>query len=208
MHPQCFTEMTERPQPDPYHARTGHTLANENSKVLKQIQAVDDYAQSNEMKLNLKKTKFMLFNACTSIDFLPTFNLGGVEIELVEEMKLLGLIITSDLKFEKNTEYIVKKAYKRVWMLKRLKNLGASTEQLLDVYQKQIRSVLELAVSVWHSSLVQADRLSIERVQKAALQVVLIPDCSSYGAACLKANLLTLEKTKKKLFYPESYFFV
>ena len=26
--------VTERPQPDPYHARTGHVLANENSKLL------------------------------------------------------------------------------------------------------------------------------------------------------------------------------
>ena len=191
--------VTDRPQPDPYHARTGHALANENSKVMQQIQAVDDYAQSNEMKLNLKKTKFMLFNACTSIDFLPSFNLCGVEIELVEEMKLLGLIITSDLKFEKNTEFIVQKAYKRIWMLKRLKNLGASTEQLLDVYEKQIRCVLELAVPVWHSSLVQADRLSIERVQKAALQVILGSDYSSYRAACLEVNFLTLEERRKKL---------
>ena len=191
--------VTARPQPDSYHARTGHALANENSKVIEQIQAVDDYAQSNEMKLNLKKTKFMLFNACTSIDFLPSFNLCGAEIELVEEMKLLGLIITSDLKFEKNTEFIVQKAFKRIWMLKRLKNLGASTEQLLDVYEKQIRCVLELAVPVWHSSLVQADRLSIERVQKAALQVILGADYTSYRTACMETNFLTLEERRKNL---------
>ena len=50
-------------------------------------------------------------------------------------------------------------------MLKRLKNLGAQEEQLIDVYIKQIRSVLELAVPVWHSSLTLANRSSIERVQ-------------------------------------------
>ena len=59
---------------------------------------------------------------------MPTFSIGGTEIKLLEEMKLLGLIITSDPKFSKNTDYIVKKAFKRIWMLKRMKNLGASDD--------------------------------------------------------------------------------
>ena len=67
----------------------------------------------------------------------------------------------------------MKKGLKRIWMLKRLKNLGAQEEPLIDVYTKQICSVLELAFPVWHSSLTLANRFSIERVQKAALDVIL-----------------------------------
>ena len=141
----------------------------------------------------------MLFNTCTSIDFMPTFSLGGTDIELVEETKLLGLVITSDLKFNKNTEYIVKRAFKRIWMLKRLKNHGASDDQLIDVYVKQIRSVLELAVPAWHSSLILADKLSIERVQKAALQVIFGLNYSSYSSALEAANLLTLDARRENL---------
>ena len=151
------------------------------------------------MKLNLKKTKFMLFNACTSIDFMPELTLEGNGIDLVEEMKILGLVLTSDLKFKRNTEYIVKRAFKRIWMLRRLKNLGASNDQLVNVYVKQIRSVLELAVPVWHSSLTLADKLSIERVQKAALQVIFQQDYSSYSSACAAANLLTLDERRQNL---------
>ena len=62
------------------------------------------------MKLNTKKSKFMLFNNCRTIDFLPTLNLGGNGIDLLEEMKLLRLILTSDLKFSRKTEYIVLKS--------------------------------------------------------------------------------------------------
>ena len=191
--------ITDRPQPDQYRERTGHAIIQDKSKVLSQITAVKEYAQLNDMKLNLKKTKFMLFNACTSIDFLPSHNLDGIDIELVEEMKLLGLILTSDLKFDKNTDYIVKRGFKRIWMLKRLKNLGAKAEQLIDVYVKQIRSVLELAVPVWHSSLTLANRLSIERVQKAALQVIFGPSFTSYKSACVAANLQTLETRRSNL---------
>ena len=52
---------------------------------------------SQRSLLNVDKTKFMIFNTCCSIDCVPTFRIGGTEINLVEEMKLLGLIITTDL---------------------------------------------------------------------------------------------------------------
>ena len=118
---------------------------------------------------------------------------------MLEEMKILGVVITSDLSFSRNTEYIVKRAFKRIWMLRRLKNLGANHSQLIDVYIKQIRSVLELAVPVWHSSLTVADKLSIERVQKAALQVIFGQDYKSYSSACEVANLLTLDQRRQNL---------
>ena len=177
----------------------GHALIPGNSKVFEQIDEIQDYARANDMKLNLKKTKFMLFNQCSSIDFMPTLSLEGKEIELVEEMKILGVVLTSDLKFSSNTEYMIKRAYKRVWMLRRLKNLGASNHQLVDVYVKQVRSVLELAVPVWHSSLTVADKLDIERVQKAALHVILGDSYHSYSSACAATNLPTLEERRQML---------
>ena len=79
-------------------------------------------------------------------------------------MKLLGVHIRADLKWSTNTEQMVIKGYKKIWMLRRLKKLRATQEELKDVYVKQIRSVLELAVPVWHSSITQSKRTDIERV--------------------------------------------
>ena len=95
--------VSARPQPDPYRARTGHVLVPGNSQVLSQITSVVEYARENDMKLNLVKTKFMIFNHCQSIYFEPSYTLDGTEIEYVEESKLLGLVLTSDLKFDRNT---------------------------------------------------------------------------------------------------------
>ena len=69
------------------------------------------------MKINYKKTKTMLFNPCTSLGFMPNLDLGGHELELVEEMKLLGLVITSDMKWAANKDYIVKRGYKKLWRM-------------------------------------------------------------------------------------------
>ena len=160
---------------------------------------MDDNADSNEMEINLKKTKFMLFNPCTSLDFMPDFQLGGHEVELVEEMKLLGLMITSDMKWSTNTDFIVKRAFKKLWMLRRLKGLGADGAELLDIYVKQIRCLLELAVPAWHGALNQEDSTEIERVQKAALQIILGEDYLSYKNALQSVSLDTLESRRGQI---------
>ena len=39
----------------------------------------------------------MLFNPCKNYYFQPEMDIAGVRIEVVKEMKLLGVIITDDL---------------------------------------------------------------------------------------------------------------
>ena len=51
--------------------------------------------------------------------------------------------LTNDLKWHANTEAMVKKAYSRLWMIRRLKKHGANLIDLKDVFLKQIRSILE-----------------------------------------------------------------
>ena len=119
----------------------------------------------------MKKTKSMLFNACKNIDFLPLYTLDGADIELVEKMKLIGLVLTFDMNFDKNTECIVQKGFKWICILKQLTNLGASSEQLINIYIKG--SVLELTVPVLHSS------LSIERIRTYPTKLCVPPPICS-----------------------------
>ena len=133
----------DRPQPDTYHARTGHELRPDHSRVFKQLQRTEEYAVANKMKINNKKTKLMLFNPGSAKDFMPKFTLGKTQLDLVEETTLLGVVLRSDLSWASNTEYIVKRAYNKLWCLRRLKKLGADPSDLLDVYCKQVRIILE-----------------------------------------------------------------
>ena len=129
-----LVSVPDRPQPDVYHARTGHEIPSENSEVFKKLIATNQYAQVNDMKLNFKKTKLMIFNNAKTMDFMPNLEVEGKEIEVVEEMRILGLIVRTDLKWSSNTEHIMEKAYSRLWILRRLKCLGADQPKLLDVY--------------------------------------------------------------------------
>ena len=121
------------------------------------------------------------------------------ELEMVEESKLLGVVLRSDLSWSANTNSIVSRAYKKLWFLKRLKKLGAEQTDLIDVYNKQIRSILEFAVPVWHSALTVEERIDIERVQKSALSIVLGTGYKSYTAALKHLKFETLFRRRQKL---------
>ena len=75
---------------------------------------------------------------------MPEFEVNHSRIDLVEQVKLLGVVISSNLSWSANTDSIVERCNRKTWMLRRLKKLGASQEDLLDVYLKQIRSLAEL----------------------------------------------------------------
>ena len=186
-------------RPLEYHNRFEQELHPQDSQVQAQLSEIEQYARTNQMKINHKKSKVMLFNTANKSDFSPVLNMDGVVLEVVEEMKLLGVIITNDLKWHQNTLNITNKAYKRLWILKRLKQMGASNSVLINVYSKQVRSVLEYASVVWSSSLTQENITSIERVQKSAFAVILGSRYNTYEEACRKLNMETLIKRREKL---------
>ena len=85
------------------------------------------------MKINQKKTKLMLFNTSTKYDFQPEIEVNGEIVEVVSKMKLLGVIVTDKLKWYENTACITKKAFSRIWILRRLKSMGASSTIIKDI---------------------------------------------------------------------------
>ena len=119
--PQILIENPDRPRPDSYHARTGHALPVEKSRVYKQILKTSEYARRTDMRINYNKTKVITFNPCTSIDFMPGITFENNELELVNEIKLLGLTIKSDMKWTSNTHNMIVKANKKTMGLEEAK---------------------------------------------------------------------------------------
>ena len=181
------------PNPDPkparplsYHDRTGHLLPTDACQLQEQINLLAQYSEAYQMRINDKKCKVMIFNTGRKYDGMPKLTLSGQGdnyLEVVETFKLLGVQIRSDLKWSDNTDYICQKGYSRLWMLRRLKGLGATESEMLDVYMKQVRSVLELAVPVWQPALTKHEEKQIERVQRCALYIILGEQYNNYDHA-------------------------
>ena len=83
-------------------------------------------------------------------------------------------------------------------MLRRLKQLGASQTELKDIYEKQVRSILEFAAVVWHPGLTKKNTAQIERVQKSAFAIILGQNYTSYENALCILNMETLSNRLRK----------
>ena len=186
--------------PKQYHERTGHFLPADTNPIQEQVDLLKKYAHENKMKLNEEKTKIMLFNRATSIDVLPLVKLSEDHfIELVEETKLLGIMIRSDMSWKSNTNALVTKGFKRIWMLRNLKKIGANDQQLIEIYIQQVRSILEMASPVWTSGLTRHEIKRLERVQKTAVAVIRGDQHSTYEEGLAHLNLKTLEIRREEL---------
>ena len=98
------------------------------------------------MLVNKKKTMVIPFNITNNYEFIPWLNFPGEEpLKVIYETKLLGVTIRSDLTFSSHVEDITKKVTKNMWLLLRFRDMGASSEQHLMLWQQKGRSILEFA---------------------------------------------------------------
>ena len=161
---------------------------------------VDEFAKENKMKINYKKTKVMVFSRAKKIDFpLEVSFPGGEILERLTEVKLLGVMITDNLSWQSNTDYICSKARKKIWLLRSMKFAGLTQSELVDAYCKEVRSLLELAVPLWNSALTIKQCQQIERIQKTALAVILDHKFINYENACKMTNIVTLKIRREKI---------
>ncbi|XP_072023126.1 uncharacterized protein [Amphiura filiformis] len=142
-------------------------------KIDMDVRDLDDWANSHYLKLNPSKFKAIqiCFKRCPPS--LPVVKIGGKELEVVIETKILGLSIQSNLSWDIQVNNMISKGSRRLYMLNRFKRLGLPVEDLVHVFVSYVRPVVEYATPVWHSSLTaeQSDRL--ENIQKRACPIIL-----------------------------------
>ena len=174
-------------------------LEPKDSESQEYLDKISRWTKHQEMQLNCEKTKYMIFNPSKNHQFNTRLEIEGQVIEQVNEAKLLGVVIRDDLSWRSNTELITKKAYKRMIILKNLFHFNLPIEEMLEIYCLYIRSVVEQACVVWHSSLTKGEQLDIERIQKVAMRIILQEHYISYSHALRITGMPTLKSRRNKL---------
>jgi hypothetical protein len=89
-------------------------IPSEHLKSQEYLNKIQKWTVKQKMKLNEQKTKCMIFNFSRKKQFSTHLTLNGNHIETVKDFKLLGTIISDNLKWNKNTQFLVKRAYARM----------------------------------------------------------------------------------------------
>ena len=119
-------------------------------------------------------------------------------IDQKHTIKLVGVWITEDLTWQKNTKEICRKAYTRIPMLTKLKYVGIGREDLLTIYKLFIRSCVEYCSVVFHSGLTKHQSNMIERTQRVSLKVILASEYTDYLSALGICKISSLSKRREK----------
>ena len=162
--------------------------------------AVNDirkFSIEQNMKLNPKKCKEMLINFMQNDNFtIRPIVLGNNIVECVTTYRLLGIIISNDLKWSDHIDYISKKALKRLYSLRVLKKVDVNRDGILKVYLTTIRPILEYSVNVWQD-IPEFLSNKLESIQKRALHIIY--PCHSYLDALNITNLSSLKERRTPL---------
>ena len=161
----------------------------------------DELAQQSgqaEMNINSCKTKEMLIGSISK-DPPPHLMLCGATVDRVTTFKLLGIRVSSDLKWADHVDAIVSNAASRVHFLKQVKRAGVPIRDLLHFYTAIVRPVLEYACPVWHSGLAAGQCNAIENIQKRAIRVVYSDTDSDYEIALIVARIESLKDRREML---------
>ena len=198
---QCLEEdPVIRQKPVNYHERTSHVLPPANNLLQFYIHDAEHFTSRNKMIINKKKTNILSFTKSKKWDFPPELTFyDGTRIECIPDTKLVGVLLSDNLSWHKNTQYICQRARQKMWILRRMVKLELDIWILFDVYAKEVRSMLELAVPAWHSGLTKQQSAEIERVQKISFKLMLGEHYVNYDNACNFFCTETLEQRRIKL---------
>ena len=163
------------------------------------LDKISKWTDDNLMELNAKKSKIMLVNNSRKYQFTTELVMKDQVLEVVDEAKLLGTYITSDLKWNKNTDYLIKEANKRMRLLHAASKFVKDRRILTQLYYTHIRCRLEQSAVLWHSSLTLKNIVDLERVQKAAVRIIIGHGYESYSQTLKSLNIETLFERREKL---------
>ena len=145
--------------------------ADSGSNLQQSINEVNNWATSNRMTINAKKTKGMWISFTDAVPEPPRLCIGNEPIERVNVFKLLGVSVQNNLKWKAHVEEITRRANKRLFRLRECRKWKLPVEVGIIAYQFKIRPILEYASRVW-AGLPNYLRDEIERVQSRSLRIL------------------------------------
>jgi hypothetical protein len=153
----------------------------------------------------LCRIKLHMITLCPLFEFIEfmlhivsnTLSVGNVPRDRL--WKILGLHLSSDLKWDLQVNEILKRANGRLYMLKVLRKFGLSLADLITVYVGYIRPLAEYAAPVWHPGLTEKQSVSLERIQKRACTIMLGGRYTDYENALLMCNIPSLKDRRIEL---------
>ena len=116
----------------------------------KMLNVLEEYCKENELTINTKKTKCMIFNKTGRLLLRPFF-LNGVQLEMVRSYKYLGFLLTPSGELNTGLKDLRDRAFRAFMKIKN--DLGSSFNQdvplVLSLINSLVKPILLYACDFW-----------------------------------------------------------
>ncbi|KAI8509624.1 hypothetical protein Bbelb_120520 [Branchiostoma belcheri] len=169
------------------------------SHLQQDLTDLDNWSKESHMMLHPGKCKVMYVYFSKALHIPRPLTINNVVLQEVSSMKILGIHLQANLKWNIHVDTIYHKASQRLYLLCKLKHFHLPIEDLVSVYISYIRPVMEYGAPVWHSGLSNSLSNKIEKVQRRAVRIILGASFTSYSTACAQLGLPTLYARRHEL---------
>ena len=140
---------------------------------------------------NKKKTVVMLFNQSRKYAFPPEFTLGQDRLSVQKVHKVLGLLVQDDLRWGAQVEQMVRKASKKIWLLRRMRNLAVDENTIARYWKSEGLCHLEYCSPVYSGALTKKQEQDLARVHRRAVAAITGAHTrgEEFSAACDRLGL-------------------
>lgn len=143
-----------------------------------ELEKLMNWLNGNKLKINVAKTKAMMLGKKKFREELKTLkdgiSIGGSEIEMVEEMKYLGLIVDCQLNFKSHVNYMCKKISSKLGVLGRCSGFISKRTRLTIFNTIVLPHFTFVGTVLYIASKSDIDRLQI--LQNRAMRIILKRD--------------------------------
>ena len=168
---------------------------------------LQNWATTNNMLLNSKKTKDMWISFCKNSIEPDLLRINDSWLERVSKFKLLGVWQQDNLCWNYHVEQTAKKASKRLYFLRECKKANLPTEIGITIYCTKIRPLLGYASPVW-GGLPKHLAEELQSIQNRCLDIIGIPRTSlpTLEDRCNVAIKRELERIVNDINHPNQIF--
>ena len=105
------------------------------------------WADAIQLPINFEKCCVLDFVTKRSLQLFPIYRSPSLHIKQVSSFRFLGVVVSADFKWNAHFDFILKKAVKRLFVLRNLRRSGCPSNILLRVYTGFVRPLLTYSFS-------------------------------------------------------------
>lgn len=171
------------------------SIAEAYSVMKLELSKLTEWLKMKKLKLNVKKTKYMLITNKIRTGHVDTLSIDGEVVEQVNVVKYLGVMVDEKLNFNEHIDYIIRKAASKYGMLCKI-NKFLSFDNKVMLYKTLVAPHFEYCASI----LFLASKRQMTRMQTVQNRTMrLILGCDRMTPSRLMRDMLQWMPVKDRI---------